>query len=168
MKLIGYHGTSQGQAIDILSKGYHLSHDDDEWLGDGIYFYFKYKDAYNWKTDAVLRSTIKIKRSEYLDIDTKIGESIFREMVNIIYAQYGSKIDPYSTGDDLVQKNQCALMRMIWDTYPKIKVISAAFPYEKTTFKTLIDKRLKRREFCVRSNEYIVSTYLYVRRLRVI
>ncbi len=63
-----------------------------------------------------------------------------------------------------VQKNQYAVMKMLWESYPKIKVISASFPKTRTIFKTLLDRRPIRKEFCVRNNEYIKCTQLIKRR----
>ena len=35
----GFHGTSFDSAKKILSNNYELSIGDDEWLGDGVYFF---------------------------------------------------------------------------------------------------------------------------------
>lgn len=51
-------------------------------------------------------------------------------------------------------------MKIIWDLHPKIKVMTASFPKEPTKFKTLLDKRPLRKEFCVRNNSYIKHTQL--------
>lgn len=158
MFLTGYHGTTLAFGNKILKeKNFNISDGDKEWLGDGIYFYFSISDAYSWKnSEAIVHAVIKIADDEYLDIDSPEGMKTYNSMINIISSTQGKMISPNAD----VQQNQCAVMRMIWHQLPKIQVISASFPREKTKIKTLIDKRPRRREFCVRSNDYIKHLFL--------
>lgn len=157
MFLTGYHGTTIAGAEGIISEGcFHLSKKDTEWLGDGIYFYFSIEDAYEWRdTEAIFHTVIKIEDKEYLDIDTEEGKEIFKEICKCVAKSTGLKVN--------VQKNQCAVMRMIWDTNPQLKAISASFYKEKTEFPTLIDTREKRKEFCIRDNSCIKCKHLIKR-----
>lgn len=159
MFLTGYHGTSIKCANTIIKeKQFKVSTNDNDWLGEGIYFYFSLTDAYDWRdSDAILHSVIKIDDDEYLDIDSEEGEEIYQDIINFISDTHCVEV----CGD--IQKNQYAVAMMIWDTYSKVKVISASFPTEKTKFKTLIDKRRRRREFCVRNNSIIKYTNLIKR-----
>lgn len=154
--LTGYHGTDLASANSIIKENrYNISSSDTEWLGSGIYFYSSITDAYNWKeSKAILHSVIKINDDEYLDIDSEEGIKIFQDIIDFICESHCVEICGST------QKNQCAVARMIWDTYPKLKVISASFATEKTKLKTLIDKRHRRKEFCVRNNSSIKHTYL--------
>ena len=158
MLITGYHGTSLNNAHNILNEGkFKISNTDTEWLGSGIYFYYDINDAYGWRnTEAILHSVIKIENDEFLDIDSTQGGELFYRMV-----EYMANLENKSINVPVnVQKNQCALMKMLWDTYPKIKVMAASFPKEPTKFKVLLDRRPLRKEFCVRNNPYIKYTQL--------
>ncbi len=159
MFLTGYHGTSLASANNILKNNeFKISSNDVDWLGSGIYFYFSIVDAYNWKNaEAILHSVIKVEDDEYLDIDSDEGSEIYQEMIDFISESHCIEI----CGN--IQKNQCSVFRMLWETYSKLKVISAKFPTEPTKIKTLIDKRPRRKEFCVRNNSQIKCTYLIKR-----
>lgn len=159
MFLSGYHGTSLDNARSILDgQSFNLSTSNTEWLGRGIYFYFDISDAYNWKdSDAILHSVIKIEDSEFLDIDTPMGKKIYRDAVDCI-AQIHNQ--PVSSRAVNAEKNQCAVMRMLWDSIPELKVVAASFPTEHTKYRTLIETRPFRKEFCVKDNNSIKHTYL--------
>lgn len=159
MFLTGYHGTTLENAEDILKEGeFKISSGDKEWLGDGIYYYFNISDALNWKNaEAVLHSVVKIDDTEYLDIDTEIGANIYNQMIEYISSVQDKKVDD---SNESYQKNQCAVMRILWDSYPKLKAVAAAFSPQRTKYRTLLDKRPKRREFCVRNNDCIKYTQL--------
>lgn len=89
-------------------------------------------------------------------MDSKEGSIIYNGIMKIISDTQSKHIYKSTTP----QENQCAVMRMIWGRYSKIKVISASFATEPTEIKTLMDKRPRRREFCVRSNDCIKHSYL--------
>ena len=145
-------------ANNIINEGkFKISHSDTEWLGEGIYYYFDISDAYSWReTEAILHSVIKIEDTEYLDIDSDIGADIYNQMLDYISTMQDKKIDSSVN----IQKNQCAVMKMLWDAYPHMKVVSASFPTVKTKVKTLLDRRPIRKEFCVRNNDCIKCTQL--------
>ncbi len=156
MFLTGYHGTTLTSANKILEGEFNISSSETEWLGDGIYFYFSISDAYAWRnTEVILHSVIKIDDEEYLDIDSDTGKQIFSSICDLIAKAQGKVV---SQND--IQKNQCAVMRILWDAYPKLKVVSASFPTERSKVRTLVDPRGKRKEFCVRNNDCIKHTYL--------
>lgn len=156
--MTGYHGTTMDSANNIINEGkFKISHSDTEWLGEGIYYYFDISDAYSWReTEAILHSVIKIEDTEYLDIDSDIGADIYNQMLDYISTMQDKKIDSSVN----IQKNQCAVMKMLWDAYPHMKVVSASFPTVKTKVKTLLDRRPIRKEFCVRNNDCIKCTQL--------
>ena len=163
--ITGYHGTSSIKNADnIIEKGYNISKTEKNWLGDGIYFYPNFEDAYNWKnittnekSEAILHSIIKIDEDELLDLDTKEG----RYLLNNIFDELGSFTDVTKIED--VEERQCAVMRFIWETSKKINVIACKFSPQKTKVRILTDPREKRKEFCVRDNSYIVNTILIKR-----
>lgn len=158
MFLTGYHGTSLENAHKIIEeRQFNISDSEKEWLGSGIYFYFSFADAYNWRdSDAIIHSVIKINDDEYLDIDSDEGTIIYNGIINIITSMQSKTV--YENANP--QRNQCAVMKMIWNQQPKIKVMSAGFATEPTKIKTLIDKRPRRKEFCIRNNDCIKHLYL--------
>ncbi len=90
MLLTGYHGTSQYLAHSIIETGqYHISSGPKEWLGNGIYFYEKFSDAYLWRStnggrNTVLHSVVEIGEDEYLDIDSPEGTEVWNSILNYI------------------------------------------------------------------------------------
>lgn len=160
MLITGYHGTTETYAHNILAEGeYHISCSDTEWLGDGIYFYEQFSDAFNWRPKSgeekvVLHAVVKIADDEYLDIDSPEGERAWRGILEYICKVECIKL----TGTP--QENQCAACRMLWDSNPNIKVVAGSFATMPSQVKVLIDKRIRRREFCVRNNEPIKCTQI--------
>ncbi len=160
MLITGYHGTTASYAHSIILEGkFHVSNGNKEWLGNGIYFYEKFSDAYNWRPASgerkeVLHSVIEISDDEYLDIESPEGIAAWEGILTFIR----------STGDveltGTYQENQCAVCNMIWDTSPDIKVLAASFATVPMKEKLLIDTRPRRREMCVRGNEQIKCTQI--------
>ncbi len=80
----GYHGTSCLNAKDIETKGFELSVGDDQWLGDGVYFFThgisehpedqaekwalveSYRRSYEFYS--VLKATINVDENKCLDL----------------------------------------------------------------------------------------------------
>ena len=106
----GFHGTSFDSAKKILSNNYELSIGDDEWLGDGVYFFVSgvstkiselaekwaitqswdnEKKIYKYKDYCVLYSNIQVKDSEYLDLTIEDGVEILSYLVE----RYKDKIE---------------------------------------------------------------------------
>lgn len=160
MLITGYHGTTESCANNILAEGkYHISCSDKEWLGNGIYFYEQFSDAYNWtektgEIKAVLHSVIKIEGREYLDIDSPEGKNAWKGILEYICEVEKIKL----TGT--AQENQCVACRMLWETNPDILVLAGSFASVPSKAKVLIDARPYRREFCVRNNKPIKCTQL--------
>lgn len=94
----GYHGTSLNCAEQIKNSNYNLSIGDQEWLGDGVYFYVsginskpselaeKWAIAQAWNPTtkshsyedlSILKSTIHVKEENFLDLTIEDGVEIF-------------------------------------------------------------------------------------------
>lgn len=107
----GFHGTSKENALNILASNFKPSIGDEEWLGDGVYFFTEgippppQDNATKWaivsawdnrtKTNkymeyAVLRSIVKVKESKFLDLTSNEGIKIFNYLRNK-YAEILSK-----------------------------------------------------------------------------
>lgn len=154
--ITGYHGTSNSNAEKIVrNQEFYPSRKDCEWLGEGIYFYFSFTDAYYWReSQSVLHSVIKINNTEYLDLDSEKGHMLYLSILQLLISKYG--VAPSKDAE----KNQCAVMKLLWQQYPRLKVVSASFPTEMSIIKTMLDCRKRRKEFCVRNNSHIKHTYL--------
>lgn len=158
MQFTGYHGTTEESAKEIeKTKKFVISSGDKEWLGHGIYFYKKYRDAKQWCIDrnyenhAVLIADVEIEKEKILDLTKKWGKAIF-EAVKEVLSGMGIVFQKKH-----IQENQCATMNYIWDTYPQYEMCIAEFPTRKNLYSTLTDGREKRIEFCVRDNKYITK-----------
>lgn len=153
MYFTGYHGTSRENGYNIIAdKRFNLSSGKAEWLGTGIYFYREFSDALVWSKDStVLHAVIRVEEDEFLDIDSEQGLEVLRKVLALIETKYDMHID------GTPEENQCAVANFIWQDNESIKLISASFATEPTKVKMLIDSRIKRKEFCVRDNEYIKS-----------
>lgn len=106
----GHHGTSIESATNILASNYELSKGDDEWLGDGVYFFVngissktvelaeKWAVAQSWDNEkkilkykeyCVIQSSIQVDESEFLDLTIEDGVEILQYLVD----RYKEKID---------------------------------------------------------------------------
>ena len=162
MYLTGYHGTTLAHANKILTEHkFYTSRSDHEWLADGIYFYYNIEDALNWRdNEVIIHSLIKIKDTEFFDMYSDRGKELFFKVYNKIASmqeENGNKKN-YSA-----HQNQCAIMRAIWNLLPNAKVIAASLPPIPSRIPVIFDARPKRREFCVRSNDYIKYMHLIKR-----
>lgn len=94
----GFHGTSENSAKSILLNGFEPSEGDNEWLGDGVYFFVdglskKPKDksrewtiAQSWDNKAktrvynkysIIESDIDVDKNTLLDLTSPDGIEIF-------------------------------------------------------------------------------------------
>lgn len=99
----GHHGTSLASAKLIQGDDYRLSKGDEEWLGDGVYFFVEgvnsntsnlakeWAVAQSWdnksKTHkyqqfAVLKSVIEVKEENLLDLTIKEGIEVLEYLVD--------------------------------------------------------------------------------------
>jgi hypothetical protein len=90
----GFHGTSLSSAKKIVSSNYESSIGDDEWLGNGVYFFVdgisskpdeqakkwsivqawdKHKKTYKYKNYCVINSEIQVEEDDYLDLTKEEG-----------------------------------------------------------------------------------------------
>ncbi len=110
LSLSGHHGTSLESAKKILGSNCELSFGDDEWLGDGVYFFVtgissrtselaeKWAIAQAWDNEkkllkykeyCVMQSHIEVDESEFLDLTVEEGVEILSYLVE----RYKEKID---------------------------------------------------------------------------
>jgi len=111
INLEGYHGTSLESAQSIQSSKYDLSTGDEEWLGDGVYFFIKgisskLEDlAVKWaisrawdnkfkrnkyRNYCVLLSHIEVHDDNFLDLTTEDGLDVFDYIIDRYIKKMGS------------------------------------------------------------------------------
>lgn len=99
----GYHGTSFESSKSIIESNYELSVGDDEWLGDGVYFFVlgvssklaelaeKWAISNSWdnelkeyryKNYCVLKSDISVLEDTFLDLTVEDGIEILNYLVD--------------------------------------------------------------------------------------
>ena len=104
VEIEGYHGTSsENSKIIIDNNSFKPSIGDEEWLGDGVYFFVEGipekldveakkwaisrawdndRKKYNYTSYSVIRSELKVEDEFYLDLTTVEGLKIFRYIRN--------------------------------------------------------------------------------------
>lgn len=90
----GFHGTNVSAAKQIVSSNYEASIGDDEWLGNGVYFFVsgisskpdeqakkwaiaeawdRDKQVYKYKSYCVINSVIEVEEDNFLDLTKEEG-----------------------------------------------------------------------------------------------
>lgn len=103
VKLKGFHGTSTTNADAILKEGFKSSVGDEEWLGDGVYFFtegispppqnnaVKWAIAQSWdnvqkkhtyNNYSVIKSDISVEGDNFLDLTSPKGIEFFNYLRN--------------------------------------------------------------------------------------
>tara|TARA_A100000171_G_scaffold53095_1_gene76779 strand:- start:3898 stop:4473 length:576 start_codon:yes stop_codon:yes gene_type:complete len=111
----GYHGTNLSAAKQIISSNYELSVGDDEWLGDGVYFFIKgisstpevqaekWAIAHSWdntrkarryKRFCVLSSVIQVEEENFLDLTNEDGV----EILSYLFDKFEKKLKKLGKG----------------------------------------------------------------------
>ncbi len=109
IEIQGFHGTSFDNAKDITHNGFKLTKGDEEWLGDGVYFFVKgindsplkqaeewaiaqawdnVKKEYRFNRISVIKSNISVNKDCFLDLTTSDGV----EILNYIIESHFTKI----------------------------------------------------------------------------
>ena len=101
VQIEGFHGTSKINANVIIKEGFKLSEGDNQWVGDGVYFFTddigdgqqnaiywaKYKawdkklKQYTYPFYAVIKSQIEVEEDKILDLTTHEGVEVFEYIV---------------------------------------------------------------------------------------
>jgi hypothetical protein len=92
--VLGYHGTTQQRADQILSNGFRLSENRSDWLGDGAYFFEGApRRAANWAARRFPEhETCVIKARIGLDGCLNLGDIPDAELVEQAYERYYSTV----------------------------------------------------------------------------
>jgi hypothetical protein len=100
----GFHGTTEKNADEILKNGFQISKNDEDWLGEGVYFFIDgisnpLLSAIEWASNthgqsncAVLESDILIEAKDILDLTTSKGLITYNYLRNQIITRDYSKL----------------------------------------------------------------------------
>lgn len=169
IEIWAYHGTNYASAEKILSeKIFRYKRRTDHWLGQGVYFFREdCSQAKSWAIvqvekeksvdkAAVIEVLIRVKSSEFLNLDTREGMYLFDRIV--------TQIDEFNKKMNIKLKSNPHTLRCFYcDRLPKkYKLIQRTFPSDhaslnqKSIFKNL-NMVLHGVQLCVRDTSIINS-----------
>lgn len=149
---IGYHTTLAIKKNEILENGFIKSTKNNEWLGEGAYFWDNEKNAQWWKSTikkskkCIFVCELKCPIENYLDLDVEMDrfETYLRKYQESMNSQNGFK--PKFKSNDERRKFYCD----IYCIHNNICILAFTFVHDKFNlygFKTGSDRR---RQICVR------------------
>lgn len=79
IEMIGYHATTQYCAKNIMSKRlFYRSKEDNEWLGEGIYFWDREQHCDDWRgSKAIICVKLACDHDRFLDLDNETEMDMF-------------------------------------------------------------------------------------------
>jgi hypothetical protein len=114
IKLIGYHGTNSENIASIMENGFIPSKGDDEWLGDGVYFFVygnsstspieaakKWAIASSWDNEkkiykyeeyTVLKVLITVKSDNFFDLNIPKAMVFFNKLRDNFIAKLQKRV----------------------------------------------------------------------------
>ena len=154
---IGYHTTYIIYKDSILKDGFNTSNKNNEWLGEGVYFWDSEENAFWWKKKSkmikkcIFVCDLKCQLSNYLDLDTQMDkfESYLKKYLKESYKT--KSVKPKFNNADECRKFFCD----IYCAHNNICILSFTFEHDKMNefgFKIGTDKR---RQICVRDTNCI-------------
>lgn len=120
-----YHGTSASSADNIMKHNFQIKKSrSDHWLGNGIYFYDDYENAYLWakKKFKLKNTSIIIAYTDIdnvFDLDRKSNYNTFMRYTDEIMLDM--ELNGVNTGD----MNNLEVRCLIFDCFKKIAEIKA-------------------------------------------
>lgn len=156
---IGYHKTYLIYKEDIIKNGFDPSCDDDDWLGEGVYFWDNLNNAKWWnKNKGTLRHCIfecelTCKANRYLNLDDEnemgkfdiFSKQYIREMIKL-----GNKVPKFG--------NNNQRKKFFCDLYCKkndFEILSHTFKHDIINSAGFKIGTEYRRQICVRENNNI-------------
>lgn len=150
----GYHATLTKNKESIMNEGFKPSNKDDDWLGEGIYFWDDIKNAEWWnrKSKAISKCVficnLTCNLINYLDLDNKVE----MDKLNVFSKRYMNEMIKKSHKKP-VFKNNNQIRKFFCDIYCSkndISILSFTFKHDiinEAGFKT---GTLGRKQICVR------------------
>ena len=163
-EFIGYHGTCKAYADRILREGFHPSIGDDQWLGDGAYFfidgdricdnpeeqaaqwaevsaYDKEKKAIKYEEISVLQAKIHVEEGYLLDLNdnecSRFVEGTLSRIAQTISHKHNSKISE-GVAINHIRKHFQRVDVAIGDVYIKLTKQSRIYNISRRTPNTRI------------------------------
>lgn len=159
---VGYHSTYIIYKDSILKNGFNKSNKNDDWLGEGVYFWDNENNALWWKQNAntiarcIFVCDLKCPLSNYLDLDNKQQMRKFDSYLkNYLKQSYKSNsVKPIFKNANECRKFYCD----IYCSHNDICILSFTFEHDKiNTFGFKVGTE-KRRQICVRDQKCISIT----------
>lgn len=155
----GYHATLKIYQESIKNNGFKLSNSEDDWLGEGVYFWDDIRNAKWWmKKNRLFPKCIFVCRlncnlSNYLDLDNKFEmdklDAFSKNFLNEISKRNGKK--PNFKNINQIKKFFCDM----YCSKNNISILSFTFKHDiinKAGFKV---DTLSRKQICVRETNCI-------------
>lgn len=154
---IGYHTTLSCHKDDIIKNGFYTSNKNDDWLGEGVYFWDNETNANWWKKDTgifkkcIFICDLRCPIANYINLDLEMEkfESYLKEYLRSSYGKRLAK--PKFKNSNECKKFYCDL----YCSKNDICILSFSFVHDiisKFGFKI---GTIKRRQICVRNPAYI-------------
>lgn len=165
--LIGYHGTTEANAINILrEQHFNPSSKENEWLGSGVYF-FAYKYHADWWTHSkryrteptcILRATLVYNDNQLLDLDNPKQLKDLNEYVKTAVECMNSS--HLGVDADISKYNMFQMFNFSCNLYkelcPEIGIIIYTFPAARSSKPGISGYTGNQRQICV-SQESIIQ-----------
>ena len=143
----------------IVNEGFKCSTQDNDWLGEGVYFWDEISNAYWWANNAkrdiskekciiVCELNCPINKYLELDVEMKMFVDFLTDYENKMKKYNGSK--PVFKSNDMRKKFYCD----VYCSQNKISILAHTFEYPKNKFGFKIGTIL-RRQVCVRDPNLI-------------
>ena len=151
---IGYHTTLKENKESIQINGFKPSKDDDDWLGEGVYFWDDFKAAQWWmhnkKTTqkCIFICCLNCSLSNYLNLDNRLEMNKF-EMFSKRYIQEMAQ----SKGKKPSFKNNSQRRKFFCDIYcskNNISILSFTFEHDIINNVGFKQGTFHRKQICVR------------------
>lgn len=153
----GYHTTLTIYKESILKEGFRPSNKEDDWLGEGVYFWDNIENAKWWKRkgDVIPRCIfvcrLNCELENYLDLDIEMDklDTFSKRYINEMAKRYGKK--PNFKNHNQVKKFFC-------DTYcsqNNINILSFTFKHDIINKAGFVTGFIGRRQICVRKIDCI-------------
>ena len=157
---VGYHTTYTIYKNSILKNGFYKSNKNNEWLGEGVYFWDCEENALWWrkKSNTIKRCIficdLKCKLSNYLDLDNEMDkfETYLKKYLKDSYKIKSAK--PKFKNMDECRKFFCDL----YCSHNNICILSHTFDHDIINAFGFKINTEKRRQICVRDTDCISIT----------
>lgn len=146
---IGYHATTSKRGTSILKNGYNKSISkklDDQWLGDGVYFWIDDYYAVEWliikhiNKKMILKSKITTDKEKILDLSSPEGNVLYNFFIDELTKKY--KDD--ESMQEAIEKND----DRIWMNILEDKGFFDIFDIVIATYKKVIINKHQEDDFC--------------------